>query len=254
MDSADVIDVYDSQTPQYHRAFQVFLDHTDQKDTARAWLDSQVQAVPSRQVLIDAGAGTGKVTAWYTDQFQQTIAIEPNPSLCHELRHTCPTAQVLPQMILAAQPAEKGDLVLCSHVFYYIRRVDWMRTLEQLVSWIAPQGALVAVLQNHETDCMRMLDHFFGQRFNLSELATAFHTLYGNHYQIDIETVPARVETSDLESAYIVAEFMLNLLSTSRPPARHTVIEYIQQRFATSTGTFRFSCDQDFLRIQPGSA
>jgi hypothetical protein len=250
MNSTDVIEVYDSQTPQYHRAFQVFLDHTDQKDTARAWLDRQVQALPSRQVLIDAGAGTGKVTAWYTDQFQQTIAVEPNPSLCQELRHSCPTAQVLPQMILDAQPAAKGDLVLCSHVFYYIERGDWVRTLEQLVSWIAPQGVLVAVLQNAEMDCMQMLDHFFGRRFKLAELATAFQTAHGDRYRVEIDTVPARVETTDLESAYIVAEFMLNLLPMSRPPARRTVREYIQQHFATSTGTFRFSCDQDFLRIQ----
>ena len=254
MNSADVIDVYDSQTPQYHRAFQVFLDHTDQKDTARAWLDNQVQAVPSRQVLIDAGAGTGKVTAWYTDQFQQTVAIEPNPSLCQELRHTCPTAQVLPQMILDARPPAKGDLVLCSHVFYYIQRNDWMRTLEQLVSWLAPQGVFVAVLQNPETDCMRMLDHFFGQRFNLSVLAAAFQSAHGDHYRVELDTVPARVETTNLEAAYIVAEFMLNLLPTPRPPAQGTVLEYIQQRFATSAGTFRFSCDQDFLRIQPRPA
>jgi SAM-dependent methyltransferase len=243
--------VYDSQTPQYRRAFQVFLDHTDQKDTARAWPDRQVRAVPQRRVFIDAGAGTGKVTAWYTDQFQQAIAVEPNPSLCRELRHTCPTAQILPQMILAARPAERGDLVLCSHVFYYIARTEWLRTLEQLVSWIAPQGVLVAVLQNHETACMRMLDHFFGQRFSLSELVTAFRAVYDDHYRIDIETVPARVGTSDLESAYTVAEFILNLLPISRPPERRIVIEYVRQHFATSTGTFRLSCDQDFLRIQP---
>jgi hypothetical protein len=97
---------------------------------------------------------------------------------------------------------------------------------------------------------MRMLDHFFGQRFNLSELATAFQIAYKGRYRVEIDTVPARVETTDLETAYLVAEFMLNLLPMSHPLARRVVLEYIQQHFATSTGTFRFSCDQDFLRIQ----
>ena len=39
MHPSDPIDVYDSQTSAYHRAFQVFLDHTDQKAKAREWLD-----------------------------------------------------------------------------------------------------------------------------------------------------------------------------------------------------------------------
>lgn len=251
MDSTDLVNVYDSQTAAYHRAFQVFLDHTDQKDTAREWLTRLVQALPSRQVFIDAGAGNGKVTAWFTDQFSRTIAIEPNPSLCEELRHTCPTAAVFPDMILEAQPAAKGELVLCSHVFYYLERAAWMQHLEQLVSWVSPEGVLVVVLQNHGTECMQILEHFFGQRFNLSELATTFQAVWGDRYQVDLETVPAHVATADLEAAYIVAEFILNLLPMPHPPSRSALQAYVRRHFATSTGGFRFSCTQDFLQIRP---
>ena len=220
------------------------------KDTARYWLTRHVQRLPLRRVLIDAGAGTGKVTAWFIDTFHQTIAIEPNSSLCDELRRTCPTAAVLPETILKAQPAAKGDLVLCSHVFYYLDKIAWMQHLQQLVSWVSPTGALVVVLQNPGTDCMRMLEHFFGKRFNLSELATTFQATWGERYQVNVETVPAHIETTDFAVAYTVAEFMLNLLPMSQPPSRHALQEYIRQHFAASGGRFRFSCDQDFLHIR----
>jgi Methyltransferase domain len=251
MDPSTRVNVYDSQSAAYQRAFQVFLDHTDQKAKARDWLDHLVHGLPSRDLFVDAGAGNGKVTVWYSDQFQHTVAIEPNPYLCEELRHTCPTAEVLPETILAAQPPTPANLVLCSHVFYYIAGADWMRHLDRLASWVAPRGVLVVVLQNHRTDCMRMLDQFFRQRFDLSELGSRFQTARGDDYDVEIETVPAHVATADLDAAYTVAEFMLNLLPMPHPPTRSELEEYVRKQFADPAGGFRFSCDQDFLQIRP---
>ena len=37
-----MIELYSSLSGDYQRAFQVFLDHTDQKATARAWLERLV--------------------------------------------------------------------------------------------------------------------------------------------------------------------------------------------------------------------
>jgi hypothetical protein len=115
---------------------------------------------------------------------------------------------------------------------------------------VGSRGALV-VVQNDDTDCMRMLEHFFGHRFDLSELAGRFEAFRGRHYRAEIATVPAQVATADFDSAFIVAEFMLNLLPMQHPPPRHTLEEYMRNHFASSGGGFRFSCDQDFLTIRP---
>jgi trans-aconitate methyltransferase len=249
MSADEVVQAYDSLSPAYHRAFEVFLAHTDQKTTAHDWLKGLVQSLPRRGVLVDAGAGNGKVTTWFVGDFQRTIAIEPNPSLCEELRRTCPTAQTLPQTILEAQPPAPADLVLCSHVLYYIPDAQWIAHLEKFVSWLAPDGMLVIVLQNHDTECMRLLEHFHGRRFQLSELARRFEAQHGRDYRVEIATVAAQVKTADFESAYIVAEFMLNLLPLPQPP-RRSLEDYVRRHFADPAGGFRFSCDQDFLTIR----
>jgi SAM-dependent methyltransferase len=245
------VKVYDSQSVAYHQAFQVFLDHTDQKSNARGWLDSFVQGLPARRVFVDAGAGTGQVTAWFAGQFERTIAIEPNPSLVVDLRRACPGAQVLPAKILEAQPADRGDLVLCSHVLYYIAPGEWLATVAGMASWLAPEGALVIVLQNHETDCMRMLETFHGRRFDLSALAREFESGHGSAYRCERHIVPAHVTTRDFASAYVIAEFMVNLLPMPNPPARSALEAYVSKNFAASGGGFRFSCHQDFLVIRP---
>jgi hypothetical protein len=263
MEPAETIAVFDSQGEAYQAAFQKFLEHTDQKDQARRWLDRLVESLSERRVFIDAGAGNGKVTTWFVDRFERTIAIEPNPHLREQLARVCGAAQVVPDGILDARPAAQGDLVLCSHVFYYIDRSAWMETLGALASWAAPHGALAVVIQNHESDCMRMLEHFYQRRFNLVELADAFRDSMGRQYRVELETTPAVVRTRDFAAAAAVAEFMLNLLplhpggasgeakGALPPPRRADVASYIRQHFADGDGGYRFSCDQDFLLVRP---
>src|SRR6266705_2489194 len=164
MARAETIAVYNSQSREYHRAFQVFLDHTDQKLKAQKWLTDLIGRLPSRRVFIDAGAGNGKVTTWFTERFGRTIAIEPNASLRSELKRACPTAEVIAEKILDAKIGAAADLILCSHVFYYIDVAEWLPNLNRLASWLSSGGVLVLVVQNHDTDCMRMLEHFFGRR------------------------------------------------------------------------------------------
>lgn len=248
-DSARV-HVFDSQGEAYHQAFHAFLEHTDQKTNARRWLDDFLKRLPHRRVFIDAGAGTGQTTAWLSEQFERTIAIEPNPSLNAELKRTCPEAEVLGQTILQANPSARGDFVLCSHVLYYIDPPQWLPHATKMASWLAEKGTLIIILQNHETDCMRMLDTFLGQRFDLAALAREFEEKHRNEYSVERHLVPAHISTPDFATAFVIAEFMLNLLPMSVPPARSAVEDYITTNFQQRDGSFRFSCHQDFLTIR----
>ena len=151
--------IFDSQGEAYKQAFQIFLDHTDQKRNARRWLQQVVDGLPARKVFIDAGAGNGEVTRTFADAFERTIAIEPNVYLLTQLQRAVPVAEAIGQPIMTAQPAAQGDLVLCSHTLYYIPAADWLAHLERLVSWMSPTGVTIVVLQHRESGCMNMVHH-----------------------------------------------------------------------------------------------
>jgi SAM-dependent methyltransferase len=242
--------VYGSQDPQYHHAFQVFLDHTDQKVKALAWLEKRVASLPGRRVLIDAGAGTGQLTAWVGESFERIIAIEPNASLRDDLRKNCPKADISGEMLLEAQPTARGDFILCSHVFYYIEAAQWLPHLEKLASWLSEPGVLAIALQNSGTDCQRMVQHFFQQRFDLAALGRGFESKHAQEFQVGIDTVEAWIATPAFAEAYIIAEFMLNLLPMPNPPARLELEDYVRKNLADGKGGYRFSCHQDFLQVQ----
>jgi hypothetical protein len=250
MASSEGIRVFDSQGEEYKRAFQVFLDHTDQKRNAKRWLQQVVDDLPVRNVFIDAGAGNGEVTGAFTGAFNRTIAIEPNAHLLHQLRQAIPAAETIGEPILSARPAAQGDFVLCSHTLYYIPTDQWLAHLERLVSWMSPTGVTIVVLQHRESGCMNMVHHFFGHRFELRRLADAFRAKHGDRYEVVTTLDPAHVDTPDLASAYAVAEFMLNLLSIEQAPARNDVEAYVRAHFAAPDGRYRIPVHQDFLQIR----
>lgn len=243
------IKIYKSSTEEYHHAFQVFLDHTDQKTKAKEWLEASIRKLPSRRVFIDAGAGNGKVTAWFTDLFERTLATEPNESLRKELKTTCPKAEVYGDTILESSIAGPADFVLSSHVFYYIPAGEWGGNLEKIASWLSAEGTAAVVLQNHGTDCMKMLRHFLNKSFDLRPLAENFKKQADGRYQITLETVPAHIRTKTFEDAMTIAEFMLNLLPLEEAPPRQEVEAYVRKNFSTPGG-FSFSCSQDFLTLR----
>lgn len=245
------IKVYDSQSSEYHEVFQFFLDHTDEKEKTIQWLKQVVEGLPSRRLFIDAGAGDGGMTALLSDSFEQVIALEPNNLLRAKLKEKCPQIDVLPDMILQANlPVKKASFVLCSHVFYYVDHEAWMTNLERLVSSLAPDGVLVVALQHHKSDCLKMHQHFCGAEFNLTALAERFQREKSDQYEVAIDTIPINIITKDLKSAYIISEFMLNLLPLSNLPTTDRVEAYIREHFPHPEAGFCFSTDQTLLQIR----
>ena len=250
MSTSRRVRVFNSDTPDYQTAFHAFLAHTDQKDRAHEWLDREVNRLARRNILVDAGAGTGKLTAWLSPRFKEVVAIEPNPSLERELRAACPTARVFPATMLEITEPLEADFVLCSHVFYYLPPEQWEANLKRLLSWLSVGGVLAAAIQNPRSDCMRMLDHFLGSCVDLARLCPVAEAVIGRTYQARIETVPARIQTADLATACTVAEFILNVLPIPNPPLWDGFEGYVDEHFRRPDGSYCFSCDQDFLRVK----
>lgn len=243
---------FDSQGQDYKQAFQIFLDHTDQKRNARRWLQRVVERLPNRGVFIDAGAGNGEMAKTFAGSFKQTVAIEPNTYLLGQLRQALPTAEAIDRPIMGAQPSAPGDFVLCSHTLYYIPSEEWLAHVERLVSWMAPTGVTIIVLQYRDSGCMNMVYHFCGHRFELRQTIEAFRAKHGDGYEIMTTLDPAHVVTSDLAKTYAVAEFMLNLLEIANPPSRRDVEKYLLANFAMPDGRFKIPVHQDFVEIRHG--
>lgn len=244
---SDQVRSYDSASEEYRQAFGVFLAHTDEKAKIKAHLDGIIASLSARRTLIDVGAGNGALTAWTGERFQRTIAIEPNPSLRHDLSRCCLHAEVIPHHVAEVNLPPVGDLILCSHVLYYVPEDEWLPILKRTTSWLAPQGVLVVILQSRECDCSQVVRHFHGRCVDLVPFGRTLAAALPGPVEVTLERVPAQVQTTDLAAAYTVAEFMLNLVPLQRPVQRSELEAYLRHHCAVPGGGFRLSVDQDFL-------
>lgn len=248
MTTDEPIAIYDSQGERYKDAFATFLANTDQKTKAREFIERVLENVPRREVFVDAGAGTGALTTWLAPHFQRNWAIEPSPFLGRQLAENCPHVRIVDRPILEAEIPAPADFVVCSHVFYYVPSTLWLANLEKLAAWLAPGGTLLVVLQNAETDCMKLLTRFHGRHFDLRPLADRFADRHGVRFSVEVHSVACSTWGADLTTVLIIAEFMLNLLPMREAPSRREVTRFLED-FRSNEG-YRLSCTQDVLMIR----
>jgi len=246
----DAIQTYDSESPAYRAAFRTFLRHTDQKLRAREWLQRFAKKLPLRRLLTDVGAGDGTLTTALSPLFARTIAIEPNPSLRVALAEICPRAEILPQPIQQVDLPLGADLVVCSFVLVYLPEADRREALEKLASSLSPDGALVVIQHTNDNDAQRMFRHFGYCGSNLRAEAGRFAAQYAADFYLEINPIPSTVKAPTFDTAYTIAEFMLNAVLAADPPAQRGVADYVRQHFVSASGHARFSCDQEALIVR----
>jgi SAM-dependent methyltransferase len=247
-DIDELLEPYAHEQPDYARAFETFLTHTDQKTKAIGWLTDFVNGLRSHRLFVDAGAGDGSITAGLAKLFDRTIAIEPNSALRAELARRCPEAEIVEAPISQARIASAADFVLCSHVLYYIPQNHWTGTLERLTSWLGAHGAAVVLLANSNADVIALAREFFGKNI---DLAPAVQEFKARHDDFDIvkHTLNCEVVVDDLESACTLTRFFLSdYPDWGGAVTRRKVEDYVRSHFTDPRG-YRLSCDQDALSL-----
>ncbi|PKB71243.1 MAG: hypothetical protein BZY87_06395 [SAR202 cluster bacterium Io17-Chloro-G6] len=102
-------------------------------DPLAAYLQRQVTP---EQVVLDVGAGGGRLALPLALVAKKVIAVEPSPSMCRVLREVADefdvkNVEVIESGWLDAQVA-KADMALCCHVLYVIQDIDrFVRKLEK---------------------------------------------------------------------------------------------------------------------------
>ncbi|MEU6972284.1 class I SAM-dependent methyltransferase [Kitasatospora aureofaciens] len=249
---ADPVRVLETSGTDYRRAFDLFLAGTDEKPRTHARLSEIATSLPHRRVLLDLGAGDGRTTAHLARHFERTIAVEPSAAMREKLAAACPDALVIPQPLDRAAPPEPADLVHLSHVLYYVPQPDWLPTVARALGWTAPGGAMLIVLQNPDSPCMRMAAHFTGVRYDLRPLLDRLRAQHPAH-DYALETLALHYRTPHLAEAVDVAEFMVNvadLATLDARPTRAALTAYVQRHFARPDGGYAIGHTQDMLIVR----
>jgi hypothetical protein len=94
--------------------------------------------LPNKKAFLDIGAGPGEIAKQIGKYFDSTTVIDPNSTYLDGYNRLGFVAFISKLQDIAL--SDSYDFILCSHVFYYIERNNWMREIQKIYSGIAQGG------------------------------------------------------------------------------------------------------------------
>lgn len=97
--------------------------------------------IPSGAIVLDLGAGTGKLTRLLVPRFRRVVAVEPLEGMRELLAVLVPQAEVIAGSAEAIPlQSDSVDAVFCAEAFHWF---DGDRALPEIVRVLRPRGVLV---------------------------------------------------------------------------------------------------------------
>jgi len=166
---------------------------------AREWEDSQsppddLRAVVTRYFrkgpTVDVGCGSGRDTAWLTDNGFDALGVDPSEGLLAEARRRHPGIRFrmdsLPELATLGSGAYAN--VLCETVIMHLDRQGVADAVRRLVSLLAPQGVLYLSWRVTEDGDAR---DAAGRLYSSFEASAVTEALAGTTIELDERIVSA---------------------------------------------------------------
>jgi SAM-dependent methyltransferase len=142
-----------SKDVRYKDLFQKYSANTDGKEKIAAFLQGLAPA-NSPRVLLDLGAGDGRLASQLTRAFDSVIAVERNDAFASMLSNI-PGVQPVKSSVEDFTPAEPFDVGLFCYSLSGVSSARQQDCLNRLLTWRKPGGRLLFVTYEDgcEWDC-----------------------------------------------------------------------------------------------------
>jgi ubiquinone/menaquinone biosynthesis C-methylase UbiE len=129
----------------YKNWHETYIRCTTEKERVEAALSKAVSGLPGRGTFLDVGAGDGDLTFRLAKFFGRTCVVEPNKKVrgIFEQRG----AEFLEGYFEKIDLGErKFDFILCSHVFWLVRRENQPEFIRKMYWHLNPGGKLAIIM------------------------------------------------------------------------------------------------------------
>ncbi|MBI2092605.1 MAG: class I SAM-dependent methyltransferase [Deltaproteobacteria bacterium] len=141
------------QGSDYSRLFSSgYYAKSDEKEILAQRLTEYLKNETFDQAL-DVGPGDGRITRLIAERSKGLTAVEVEEDYRRSFRQNFPKAKLFETPIQQTNfPSQSFDLILASHVFYYLPITEWHSQLTRCYEWLRPEGRLICILNTPECE------------------------------------------------------------------------------------------------------
>lgn len=248
---------------RYARAFELFVRSTNEKQVLTAmigkilWRSFPLEALEQEGSFLDVGAGSGDLAEPLLRYFSNGVAVEINAAEIRKLAaRGLPNLEVLNGSLQEYEPRQNFDMILASHMLYYLEPEERLVQTERVLSWLKEPGKLVIIL-NSAGRSPGSISHFLAtmkakdKEADPEEIAAA---LRAKGWRVDTEKAISRVEEADADAMYEILNFFLrdsiDGADALAPEIRHYMEEYLRD---DERGVYRLFIPQEILVVHSGT-
>jgi SAM-dependent methyltransferase len=232
---------------EYQRQLALLSACSTEKGIELIKVGMVIQTLPRRERFLDIGAGGGHLTIPIAQQFGLTDVVEPNPCQADLIHRRCPDFQVYNNSWMDVDlDNERFDLILCSHVLYYIPDVTWLQTIAKMYRHLSPGGCLVIVLQSPLGEVADFFNFFTRYDVPVLDLARDLIDRYGDE-AVMLQYFQNDIFSDSLDDMVQIGLFLL--LERNFADRAGEIAEYFRQHQGESGG-YHIKQDEILLIIR----
>ncbi len=198
-----------------------------------------------RNRFLDIGAGNGRLTEIIAPLFKETHCIEPHLKNAQYLAKKFD--KVYNVYLQAFITPLKYDLILLSHVLYYIKRESWLRTIKDIFSSLEDKGIIILILQSKDGEVQKFFNKFANEVYDIDPIQFA-EELTQFDYTIDVIHSSITMKSQVFEEFLELCFFFLLEKKSNLIKRERQITDYILNHFKKNS-YFTMKQDIDFIFI-----
>lgn len=215
------------------------------------FLNEILPVVQPQGSILDIGPGDGSLILSLAHHFKQVAAVDPNSHVLTNLQKLLPSSNELiqiPKSVLNVEwQPECYNLVILSHMLYYINPQFWIGIIKSAYKSLKKNGILVIVMGGDELGKSELINHFGGEMLKIDQLATECCQTFGKA-NVNLYAANESFLACSHEAMLHITAFML--ADANITASKEELSEYINQNYQYSDNHFEMTTRQKYIVIR----
>lgn len=203
---------------QFKEQFDLLSKHTPEYEITVPYIvESIVSKLPERRHFIDVGTGRGNLARPISTHFDVTTIIEPNKYYHDEIMDWARQSDRAfrghnTDWLNVEMSENAADMVLMSHVMYYVDNHDWSRFVQKAYDLLNPGGYVVIILNSLQNGVTDLYKAFLrpDEWLDIASSEALVQTLLDDQYtEISVRSYQSDIIAESAAEAQELIDFLL---------------------------------------------